>query len=149
MMHLQHAPHGGARGVNGHFYKGGEFLPFYVPRELMPQVKPEDYDELRAFLSRRGVGCVSATVEPATVRAHQRIDVSRALTMPEAVYHIPALVSSDRYVLDGNHRWLAHVTRHDLLPALIVGAEFERAIDLLLAFPKTTIDHKNLGGLQS
>ena len=33
-MHLQHAPRGGATALNGRHYAGGEFLPFYVPREV-------------------------------------------------------------------------------------------------------------------
>ena len=44
------APKGGEEGVNGHHYKGGEFLPFYVPRPVMPQIEHHDLNALIRFV---------------------------------------------------------------------------------------------------
>lgn len=145
-MNLAHAPHGGADGVNGIHYLGGEFLPFYVPREKMPQVCPEDYDELREFLRERGVSWSTGRILPSNVRAHQRINKTHALTIPPSVLRVPALLSEDWYVLDGNHRWFAHLSNGTLLPYHQISAPFEQAIDLLLAFPKTYTSTKHLEG---
>lgn len=137
-MQLQHAPHDGALGVNGRHYVGGEFLPFYVPRDRMPQVASKDYPALRRWLAARGLSALEAILEPSRLRAHQRIDEKRALAMPAEALRVPCLVSSDFYMLDGNHRWLAHMNNGSLLRAIVIDKPFDEAVDLLLAFPLTT-----------
>lgn len=131
----RHAPAGGlVSPLNGRFYKGGELLPFYVPRELMPQIDGEDLPLFVTFAGDRGVLTSFDTVDPRQLRAHQRIDPHRVHTVDLTK---PALVSDDRFVLDGNHRWHAHLERGSRMPIIRLGLTFEPAIELMFQFPRT------------
>lgn len=133
------APTGGLIDpLNGRAYKGGELLPFYVPRPVMPQVDEAAYPALLAFAKAWDIEVDLETgIDPATLRAHQRIDPIRAAEMPPEVLAKPILVSLDGYILDGNHRWLAHVHLDAALTAYRIDLPFEAAIRLLFDFPGT------------
>lgn len=108
---IDHAPAGGLTEY-GHHYLPGQFLPFYVPRCDMPQIDQADYlrliDDVREDL---GSSVEFDVARVSNLHAHQRIDHNRAMHMKPDVKLKPVLVSSDGYVVDGNHRWWAHV--HD------------------------------------
>jgi len=136
MMHLEHAPAGGERFI-GRFYKGGEFLPFYIPRDVMPQVDEADYPELLDFLASRGVRVERLEFDPWKMHVHQRISFDRSINMPDEVLRKPVLASREPYVVDGNHRWLGHVIRNTLVPTIKIDLPFDNAIETVKAFPKT------------
>lgn len=133
------APVGGIHDpLDGRDYKGGELLPFYVPRPLMPQIDESLYPALIQHLVRQGLEVSRLMVDPAALRAHQRIDRLHMEQMPREVLDKPILISGDDYVLDGNHRWWAHVKLGiDPVAAIRIGANFEPAIAALFEFPGT------------
>lgn len=132
----------------GKFYRAGEFLPFYVPRDHMPQIDerymPQFIHDALDGLSAGGVRGVAFEVTDARqFKAHQRINHAKAAAMPEACRLKPIFVSADGYVIDGNHRWWAHVKRWQLslrssdllLPAFRLDLPFDKAVDWALAQP--------------
>jgi hypothetical protein len=132
------APHGGEEGLNGRWYKGGEILPFYVPRPIMPQIDEQDFDEFIAFAKSRGADVRLTTFDPLDLHAHQRIDPIKLARMPDSVRAKPIFVSLDLYILDGNHRWAMHLMTHSQdVPALQLNLRFADAIQLMFNFPKT------------
>lgn len=131
------APAGGVSEY-GRVFRGGEFLPFYVPRPDMPQVDEANLPELVARAFNAGISPAFEVVDPSTLRAHQRIDHAKAKAMPPGVYLKPVLISADGYVLDGNHRWWSHVYRHEgVMNAIRLGLPFEQAIAWLFELPFT------------
>lgn len=73
----------------------------------MPQIQAADYARLQRFCAERNV----------TVA-------------------MPLLVSSDSFVLDGNHRLAEHLQAHSrTVHVLRLGLEFLPAVRLLFAFP--------------
>ena len=138
----ERAPKGGEIDpLNGKFYRGGEREAFYVPRPVMPQVDEKFYPELFKFASERGICIRSATIDPAEkLRPHQHIDKLKAKHMGDvepAVLAKPILTSRDDFILDGNHRWLAHVMNKLPVPVYELALEFEEAIRFLFEFPHT------------
>jgi hypothetical protein len=120
----------------GHNYKKGEFLPFYIPRLEMPQVDEKDMSHLIAMAYLHRYNPAIEVVNPKTLRAHQRVDINRAITMPLEIKLKPALVSIDNFVLDGNHRWWAHVHAGDEAMNIVrIGLAFDKAIDWLFKQP--------------
>jgi hypothetical protein len=131
------APAGGVSEY-GRVFRGGEFLPFYVPRPDMPQVDEANLPELVARAFNAGISPTFDVTDPRRLRAHQRVDHARAAGMPLAVKLKPILVSSDGYVLDGNHRWWAHVHEDDgYISVIRLGLPFEQAIAWLFELPFT------------
>lgn len=136
-LHRRAAP-GGEAGLDGKVRRGGQFLPFYVPREIMPQIDEVHLPALVKFALDRDVSVAFQAVDAHALRAHQRINLTHALSMPPEVLFKPLLVSSDGYVLDGNHRWWAHVhTDLAVAPTIRIGLPFEAAVGLLFEFPET------------
>lgn len=68
MLQLTRAPSGGHTGLDGKFRRGGEFEPFYVPRQDMPQVDEVDYVPLLADFAWHLIGeNVTSILAPNTV----------------------------------------------------------------------------------
>lgn len=129
-----HAPHGGL-DLYGQHYKGGEFIPFYVPRILMPQVEGKYYDDFRKFAGDR----ISehSGIDPASVVPHQRVQVDHAINLSDDLARKPIIISEDNFILDGHHRWYWHVKKPELLNVLKVDLPFNPAIDFLFQYPNT------------
>jgi uncharacterized protein (DUF1015 family) len=83
-----------------------------IMRDKMPQVRSKDYDELIVHLKKNGVRVQRKTVKANTLKATQsdfNVDkivdkISKIRTLGKAK---PLIVSSDNYIIDGHHRWLA------------------------------------------
>lgn len=131
------APKGGCIGVDGKFRKGGEFEAFYVPRPVMPQIDPDKLTSLIEFCSERGIAVIEVTHDPADLHFHQRVNMARVESMPDDAYNSRILISSDGYVIDGNHRATAHKLRNEPAPCLQIEADFEVAMTLIFEFPDT------------
>lgn len=127
---------GGELGVNDRPYRGGQFMPFYVPRLEMPQIDEEDYPEFFAFCEGK-TELFHRIMSPWVLKPHQIVDKFKAEAMPDSVRAKPVLVSRDDYVLDGNHRWMAHALLKEKMPVIQLDLEFEPAIALMFSFPKT------------
>lgn len=134
-MNLAHAPRGGAE-VFGRHYNGGQWLPFYVPRPAMPQVDEMDLTRMIADLFATGVQATFEAVHPKELRAHQRVDHAKARSMPNVLMVKPVIVSRDSYIVDGNHRWWAHV-HHESEAMLVIRVDlpFDDAVAWLLKQP--------------
>jgi len=134
----RHAPTGGEIGLDGIYRKGGEFLPFYVPREIMPQVDEEDTPELISFARAEGVRVTEGKIDPEWVKPHQRIAMDKVHAMPDSLLLKPCLISVEPNILDGNHRWMKHHLTHSKeMPFVRFHLEFGKAIDLIFRFPKS------------
>ena len=132
------APAGGCTDpLNGRAYRGGEVLPFYVPRPIMPQLDEAAYPGFLALCEARGVTVERVTVNPATLRNHQRIDRIHAAAMPDEVRAKPILTSADGFILDGNHRWALHRQLGLPVACYRIGLPFEQAVALLFSDPDT------------
>lgn len=131
------APAGGEEGVDGRFYTGGEFEPFYIPRPVMPQIDEVDLPDLILFIRERGVVVEEVEIDPNELLFHQRVDMNKVHKLDPKVLAKPLLTSIEPYVLDGNHRAAGHKLEGTKAPAYRIAAKFEDAMALLFAFPKT------------
>lgn len=139
-IHLR-SPKGGEKNpINHHFYRGGEFETFFVPRPDMPQVDEAHFPELFLFAEKEGVLIEKVLVTPPEkLKPHQHIDVlkSKHMETSSEVMEKPIFISLDDYILDGNHRWLAHVLAKIGIYAHRFHLPFEQAIAFLFKFPHT------------
>ena len=128
---------GGEEGVDGLEYVGGEFLPFYIPRRLMPQIDQVDQGALVRFARQQGVWVRRCVLKSTKLRHHQRVRFDRKLWVP-GTEKIPILAALDYFIIDGNHRACAN--RMLKLESHIIqfGLNFEDAVALVFRFPNTT-----------
>lgn len=131
------APAHGAIGLDGQYRRGGEFEPFFIPRQLMPQVDEEDLVALLAFLTKRKTHISIRQVDPDDLLFHQHVFEDRVPAIDSADMNKPLLVSAEGYVLDGNHRATAH-KRYGTRPVVFrLATDFTDSMKLLFSFPKT------------
>lgn len=138
MLQLTRAPSGGHTGLDGKFRRGGEFEPFYVPRQDMPQVDEGDYVQLLSFLARSGANTEVMIAEPADLLFHQHVIEERIPARDDcAQMNKPLLISKEGYVLDGNHRAAAHKRYGSRPVVIVIHRDFTSAMKLLFSFPRT------------
>lgn len=109
-----------------------------IARGVMPQVDERDIPELLTWLRQRGVVIVYGESDPRYVRGRQKVVRSKVRAMPEEVINKPTLISRDKLVIDGNHRWFkAYWLGWLKFPTITICLPFKEAIDEICSFPKT------------
>lgn len=102
----------------------------------MPQVDEADLGDLINWMNQRGVDVTIKQVPPRSVRGHQKVVRDKVRHIPACALAKPVLISKDNLILDGNHRWMAHVTRHHTtMLTAVVDRPFDEALALLKEFP--------------
>jgi len=113
-----------------------------VPRSRMPQVAKEDYDELFAYLKDAGVhvkaeGEVAEKLRPIQKDFADK-GVEKALDKRHDIK--PVIISSDNFLIDGHHRWLAqmNIDRTVMIPVIRADIPGDQLLGLISKFTKTT-----------
>jgi hypothetical protein len=132
---------------------GNETGTLNIPRAEMPQVKAEHRGALVNFLNARGVEHEADTeVDPATLKPTQAEfspqKVRKAINYQGGDRSI--LVSSDGYVLDGHHQWLAALEQGKPIKAIRLDAPIANLLPLTREFPSSTVSTaRNVRGGQT
>lgn len=122
--------------VYGKHYSAGEFLPFYVPRDFMPQVDPNLYAAVVVAADKAGASVSFEVVDPRSLSAHQRVNHRMAREMNALVKRITILVSEDGFIVDGNHRWWSNVhTGERAINIMRLSMPFDAAIEWIKQLP--------------
>ena len=116
-----------------------------IPRSKMPQVKGKHYPELFAYLEALG-----ATITSDTVAAKQLKPVQKEFSKAGMVKSLnksvlsdkrkPLIASSDNFIIDGHHRWLAtiNIRPNSGIPIMRVDMPARKLMAVIVKFPKTT-----------
>lgn len=108
-----------------------------IPRRHMPQIKSNVIPEFIRFLSDHGVSVSRSDISALDIRPVQdEIDVEKAEAVDQMTKEKPIIISRDRYVLDGHHRWYNGVINDETLLALKASVDITELLRLARAFPK-------------
>jgi hypothetical protein len=108
-----------------------------VPRADMPQIRPETHGPLVNFLKARGVESTLDEVPAGRLRPTQaeyspaKVESAREAGAGDK----RVLVSSDGYVVDGHHRWLAAFLDDAPVRVIRLDAPVRELLDLVREFP--------------
>jgi ParB-like chromosome segregation protein Spo0J len=113
-----------------------------IKRDRMPQVRSKDYDELIAHLKKNGVSVQKKSVKATKLKATQsdfNVDkivdkISSIKTLGKAK---PLIVSSDSYIIDGHHRWLAAKNVGGSIDVMQSNVKVKELLKHVYSFPKT------------
>ena len=104
-----------------------------IPRARMPQVKGVHRGAMINFLQGQGIENSAKEIAPADLKPTQAefapAKVEKHIASPNGSGERSVLVSSDNYILDGHHQWLAHLA--DNRPVKVI--KFDAPISTLLA----------------
>jgi hypothetical protein len=108
-----------------------------VSRADMPQLDDADIPSLLAYLGTLNVKFAAGVMDPLKVRAHQAIDIDKAMSMPQKWLKTPVLISQEPIVIDGDHRWYRHCVDKTQMPYIQIEAEWHLCLKYIFAFPQT------------
>ena len=112
-----------------------------IPRAEMPQIKAEHRGAMTQFLKARGVSHEQDTVPAAELKPTQAefspSKVAKAMEFDGGDRSI--LVSSDGYVLDGHHQWLAKRERGEQVDIIRFDAPITELVKQAHDFPSSTV----------
>ncbi len=110
-----------------------------IPRAQMPQVRAEHRGALVNFLQARGIDNWPEEV-PANDLKPTQAEFSPAKVrkaMARAGGERSILVSSDGYVVDGHHQWLAHRAAGEPVRVIRLSAPVRQVLDQVAGFPSS------------
>jgi hypothetical protein len=107
-------------------------------RDLLPQIV--DQDEFLDHLTLLGIEHSKVALNAADVKATQSdgFNMDKVAKMMKATNLKPVLVSSDHFILDGHHRWIAAHNQKHTFKALEIAAPILELIRIAADFYNTT-----------
>lgn len=113
-----------------------------IPRAEMPQIRADDRSALVQFLRARGVDYTNEEMLPGSLKPTQaeysqkKVDKAREFDGGNR----SILVSSDGYVVDGHHQWMAKLTDapRELIPVIRLDAPIRNLLPLIGQMPSAT-----------
>jgi len=112
-----------------------------VPRRHMPQIDEKHYEDLFRYIYDKGSKIKKETVDPAELSSTQSefSDKGVEAAMTNGKMNKPIIISSDNYVLDGHHRWLAAKNaKVHKITAFRINLPAKDGLSMLINFPQTT-----------
>lgn len=112
-----------------------------IPRAEMPQIKAEHRGAMVQFMKGRDITHEQDTVPASDLKPTQAefspAKVKKAMEFDGGNRSI--LVSSDGYVLDGHHQWLAAREKGEAVDVIRLNAPIDTLIPLAREFPSSTV----------
>ena len=113
-----------------------------IPRSEMPQIPMESRGALTQFLKAKGLTHFQEEVLPGSLRPTQeeysqsKVNKARDIAKEKGSSDRAILVSSDGYVIDGHHQWMAKLTDSSKAPMRVIrfNAPIEAALPLVIEF---------------
>jgi GNAT superfamily N-acetyltransferase len=122
-----------------------------VPRRHMPQIDEKHYEDLFRYIYDNGGKIKKEIVDPADLMSTQSefSDKGVEAAMTNGKMNKPIIISSDNYVLDGHHRWLAAKNaKIHKITAFRMSLPAKEGLSMLINFPQTTFkDIHETGGV--
>lgn len=112
-------------------------------RRSMPQIDTKNHKEFLRFLETSNISYSEKEISPDSLKALQGQFDNKKIEFLVKKYEKstkkadPILVSKDNYVLDGNHRWLAHKKINKKIPAYIIDVDSSAILTIMKLWPKS------------
>lgn len=110
-----------------------------IPRSEMPQIKAENRGAMVNFMNARDISHEQGEVPASSLKPTQQefspAKVKKAMEFEGGNRSI--LVSSDNYVLDGHHQWLAAREKGEPVKVIRLNAPIEQLVPLAKEMPST------------
>lgn len=115
-----------------------------ITRDKMPQVKSDDYEDYKKYLKDNGVTLRPQVVDAKDLKPMQKEfsdqgvekQLKRNKEKGGGINPKPLLASSDSYIVDGHHRWLAALNSGHKVSILRANADGNQLLSLTLKYPR-------------
>ena len=115
-----------------------------ITRDKMPQVKSDDYEDYKKYLKDNGITLQTTDSRCKRFKPMQKEfsdqgvekQLQRNKEKGEGINPKPLLASSDSYIVDGHHRWLAALNSGHKVSILRANADGNKLLSLTLKYPR-------------
>jgi len=114
-----------------------------IDRKEMPQVASKDVVNFIRHLKKNDIKVTRKKVDPSSLNATQGQFHKKKISdlidaMDKSDYNPkPIITSKDMYILDGHHRWLAHVNTGEDIEIYHIDLPINELIDVVKQYPKS------------
>ena len=114
-----------------------------IDRKEMPQIDGKHTSDFLSYLSKKGIKSKKKRMNPSELKATQhqfhKAKIQSLLDyMNKGTYDDQyILVSKDNYVMDGHHRWLAHMNAKKDIGVHQIGINAKDLIQMMHEYPKS------------
>jgi hypothetical protein len=113
-----------------------------INRKDMPQIDTKHLGEFTDYLKEKGVDVSEIQLDANKLKASQnqfhKAKIEKMMDSIEDGKKMKSIVvSSDNYVIDGHHNWIAHMNLGKEVPAIKFDVKREKLIDYMMEFPKS------------
>jgi hypothetical protein len=112
-------------------------------RKAMPQVETEHYAEYIEYLKDHGIHLKKTTVDPNTLKPVQSefskkgVEATIKKIKSGRYSEKRSIISSDKYIIDGHHRWLAYKHLNMEMPVFQADKPVDVVLETTKRFPYT------------
>lgn len=104
-----------------------------LERKFMPQIAHDETSNALKLLNDEGIECEKVTLDPSLIRHSQskvnREKVKAIIKDIRSGKLLPAIfISSDNYIIDGHHRWIAFKILNEPIKCIRIGLPQKEAI---------------------
>lgn len=84
-----------------------------ISRELMPQIEKDVMNFIKKDFQTLGINVVEKNIDPEKLKPIQgEFNTDKIISLMKTnALREPIIISNDYYVVDGNHRWVAHLNK--------------------------------------
>jgi dephospho-CoA kinase len=112
-----------------------------VKRKDMPQIEDKDQDHFFKWLSSKGISHSKVSISPDSIKPSQseiNLDAANDLVDTNSPKLLkPVIVSSDSYLMDGHHRWMANIIKKTKsIPAIKVNMKATELLSTMRDYDK-------------
>lgn len=110
-----------------------------IDRSYMPQISSDKLEEFMEFLKNNDISVRYRTINPNSLNFIQtNFDVSKILSLSNSLNSSNQIFTSlDNYVVDGNHRAIAHIYKHKLVSVIEIQKPMKELVHILKSFHGT------------
>lgn len=120
-----------------------------IRRAEMPQIASKDYSDYMKHLKANGISLKEGEMNPDDLKPIQKEFIKAKVenSMDKMVGVLksgkgfkPIIVSSDNYIIDGHHRWIAHKNARMMMPVLKANVKMDKLLKVTHEFPKVNYE---------
>lgn len=103
-----------------------------ISRKNMPQIDMNDMDDFLQYLKNNNIGYIINVADPQKYNATQnQFNINKIESIMKTASNFPILVSADKYIIYGHHRWLASFVQSKPINVIDIQTDIDSALNVI------------------
>jgi len=113
-----------------------------IPRKDMPQIKSKHHNDFLDYIESEGTSITKKTINPKKLKptqtqfSDQGIEKSLKKISNNNESKREIIISRDNYVMDGHHRWIAHINAKKPIKVIQINMDSDKLLKIMKSYDK-------------